>query len=669
MFTIKNTFLFFNRSPQWKVYFHPLITRCFHKKHPSSPPLRFTSTSTTQNFQASKLRALNKKIMRLIRSGRFDDAKKLFDETTERNTVTWSSMITAYVQRQELGNARKLFDEMPEKDVVSWNLIISGYVSCCGGWYIEEGRNLFDRMPERNFTSWNTMITGYARNGRMEEALGLFNSMPKRNVVSWNAVISGFLYNGDVKSAIEYFERMPERDAASLSALVSGLIQNGELDKAARVLLGNEGKADGRENLIHAYNTLIAGYAHRGRVDDARRLFDQIPFYPDCRRGHGGRFARDVVSWNSMIMCYVKAGEIFSAQELFDQMVERDTFSWNTMISGYVNMSDMEEASNLFCKMPDPDTLSWNLMISGFVQMGNLELACDFFRRMPQKNLTSWSSMILGYGQIGDCEGAVKLFIQMQSKGEKPDGHTLSSILSVCAESVALQLGMQIHQQVIKATIMDAPLNNSLITMYARCGAIIQARAIFDEMKSQKDVISWNAMIGGYASHGFAAEALELFGAMKRLKVRPTYITFISVLKACAHAGLVEEGRMHFRFMVSEFGIEARVEHYASLVDIVGRHGKIEEAMAVINSMPFEPDKAVWGALLGACRVHNNVELAGVAAEALMRLEPESSAPYVVLHNMYANFGRWDDATEVRMKMERNKIRKQPGYSWVDSSA
>ncbi|GFS34696.1 mitochondrial editing factor 9 [Actinidia rufa] len=375
-------------------------------------------------------------------------------------------------------------------------------------------------------------------------------------------------------------------------------------------------------------------------------FFDQIPFYPDCRRGHGGRFARDVVSWNSMIMCYVKAGEIFSAQELFDQMVERDNFSWNTMISGCVNISDMEEASNLFCKMPDPDTLSWNLMISGFVQMGNLELACDFFRRMPQKNLASWSSMILGYGQIGDCEGAVKLFIQMQAKGEKPDGHTFSSILSVCAESVALHLGMQIHQQVIKAIITDAPLNNSLITMYARCGAIIQARAIFDEMKSQKDVISWNAMIGGYASHGFAAEALELFGVMKRLKVRPTYITFISVLKACSHAGLVEEGRMHFRFMVSEFGIEARVEHYASLVDIVGRHGKIEEAMAVINSMPFEPDKAVWGALLGACRVHNNVELAGVAAEALMRLEPESSAPYVVLHNMYANFGRWDDATE-----------------------
>lgn len=257
----------------------------------------------------------------------------------------------------------------------------------------------------------------------------------------------------------------------------------------------------------------------------------------------------------------------------------------------------------------------------------------------------------------------------MQAEGEKPNRHTLSTLVSVCAESVALQLGTQMHQQVIKLVISDVPLNNSLVTMYARCGEIVQARAIFDEMNSEKEVISWNAMIGAYASHGFAAEALELFGEMKRLKFRPTHITFISVLNACANAGLVEEGRMHFRSMVNEFGIKPRVEHFAALVDILGRHGQVEEAMGVICSMPLEPDKAVWGALLGACRVHNNVEFARVAADALVRLEPESSAPYVLLYNMYADFGRWDDATEVRLIMERNNIRKQPGYSWVDSSA
>ncbi|GMY05371.1 pentatricopeptide repeat-containing protein, mitochondrial [Fagus crenata] len=365
---------------------------------------------------------------------------------------------------------------------------------------------------------------------------------------------------------------MPERDAASLSALVSGLIQNGELDKAAKVMLECGNKDEGREDLVHAYNTLIAGYGQRGRVGEARRLFDQLPFYGDQGKEGSGSFERNVVSWNSMIMCYVKAGDIASARELFDQMTERDTISWNTMISGYVHLSNMKEASNLFGKMPNHDTLSWNTMISGFAEIGSLELANDFFRRMPQKNLVSWNSMIAGYEKNEDYKGAIKLFAQMQLEGEKPDRHTLSSVLSVSTGLVDL------------------------------------------------------------------------------------------------HLGLVEEGRKQFKSMSSEYGIEPRVEHFAALVDIVGRHGQLEEAMDLINSMPCEPDKAVWGALLGACRVHHNVELARVAAEALMRLEPESSAPYVLLYNMYADVGQWDNAAEVRMIMENNNIRKQPGFSWVDSS-
>ncbi|XP_057966401.1 pentatricopeptide repeat-containing protein At1g62260, mitochondrial [Malania oleifera] len=613
-------------------------------------------------------RTWNKKISQLIRSGRLEEARALFDTAKHRNTVTWNTMISGYVRRREMAKARNLFNEMPERDVVSWNLMISGYVSCRRIRYIDEGRYLFERMPERDCVSWNTMISGYMQSGQMAEALSLFDSMPERNVVSWNAMITGFLQNGDVSSAVEWFERMPERDSASLSALVSGLVQNGELDKAAEVLVESRTGDDGREDLVHAYNTLIAGYGQRGRVDEARCLFDQIPFYDKRGEENVGRFMRNLVSWNSMIMCYVKAGDLISARCLFDQMIEQDTFSWNTMISGYVHMSDMESALNLFHKMPNPDTLSFNSIISGFAQLGKLELAQDFFERMPQKNQVTWNSMISGYEKNGDYRDAIRLFTQMQNEGGRPDRHTLSSLLSVCAGFVALHLGMQFHQQVIKAVIADVPINNSLITMYSRCGEIIEARAIFDEMNLQKDVISWNAMIGGYASHGFASEALDLFRVMRRNKVRPTYITFISVLNVCAHVGLVEEGRRQFKSMVCEFGIEPRVEHYASIVDIVGRHGQLEEAMGLINSMPFEPDRAVWGALLGACRVHNNLELAQVAAEALMNLEPESAAPYVLLYNMYADMGQWDDATEVRMMMEKNNIQKQAGSSWVGST-
>ncbi|KAE8124933.1 hypothetical protein FH972_019772 [Carpinus fangiana] len=645
----------------------PMLTRI--SNNGSVPSISFTSSSIPKSsFRGTDLHSLNKKISHLIRTGRLCEAKTVFDNAEHRNTVTWNSMISGYVQRRELAKARKLFDELCERDIVSWNLMISGYISCRGSRYIEEGRNLFDNMPERDCVSWNTMISGYARIGRMDEALVLFNSMPERSVVSWNAMITGFLHNGIVEHAIEFFERMPERDAASLSALLSGLIQNGELDKASKVLTEHGNKDEAREDLVHAYNTLIAGYGQRGRVEEARHLFDQIPFCPDGGKEGNGRFERNVVSWNSMITCYVKARDIASARELFDLMTERDTFSWNIMISGYVHCSNVEEASKLFSKMPNPDTLSWNTMISGSMEIGSLKLANDFFERMPQKNLVSWNSMIAGYEKNEDYKGAVKFFTQMLLEGEKPDRHTLSSVLSVCTGLVDLHLGMQIHQLVSKTVLPDVPINNSLITMYSRCGEINQARTIFDEMKLKNDVISWNAMIGGYASHGFSEQALELFKLMKRLKVRPTYITFISVLNVCAHAGLVEEGRKQFKSMCSEYGIEPQVEHFAALVDVVCRHGQLEEAMDLINRMPCEPDTAVWGALLGACRVHHNVELAQVAAEALMRLEPESSAPYVLLYNLYVDMGQWDSATKLRTMMEKNKIIKQPGYSWVDSS-
>ncbi|XP_058096714.1 pentatricopeptide repeat-containing protein At1g62260, mitochondrial [Magnolia sinica] len=630
----------------------------------SKHPQQKITCSTDRDF-----RLRNKTISLLIRSGRLSEARRVFDEMLQRNVVTWNSMISGYVRQREISNARKLFDAMPERDIVSWNVMISGYVSCLGRGHIEEGRWLFDRMPERDTVSWNTMISGYARNGRMEDALNLFQRMPGRNVISWNAMISGFLQHGDISTAIEMFERMPTRDSASLSGLISGLIQNRKLEDAADVLL-KIGRVDSAEDAVDAYNTLIAGYGQSGRVDEARQLFDQIPLplYQERvkKRDLIQRFERNIVSWNSMIMCYVKAGNINSARELFDEMPERDLVSWNTMITGYVHASDLEEAASLFHEMPDPDSRSWNSMISGYAQKGELELARDFFEKMPQKSLVSWNSMIAGYEQNGDYEGAMGLFFQMQSDGGKPDKHTLSSVLSACSGLAALHLGMQIHQRISKTVIPDIPINNSLITMYSRCGNITDAKAIFDDMQMQRDVVSWNAMIGGYAQHGFAGEALDLFREMKTLKVRPTHITFISVLNACTHAGLVAEGRRQFDCMVHEFGISPRVEHFASLVDVIGRHGQLKDAVELIEGMPVAPDRAVWGALLGACRVHNNMDLAQIAAEALMIIEPESSAPYVLLHNMYVDADRWDDATEVRMMMERNKIRKQPGYSWIE---
>ncbi|KAJ0988299.1 hypothetical protein J5N97_006655 [Dioscorea zingiberensis] len=604
------------------------------------------------------LRRLNKSLFELIRSGQLREARRVFDSLLQRNVVTWNSMIGGYVRHRELAKARKLFDQMPERDVVSWNSMLAGYALSRDPRELEEGRRLFEVMLEKDTVSWNTMISCLARNGRMEEATRLFERMPGKNVVSWNTMITGFLGVGDVGNAMDLFERMPVRDAASLSALVSGLIRNGKLIEAENVLLKSESIRD-IKGAVDAYNTLIAGYGQCGKIEDARRLFNMIP-----KKNHG--FKRNVISWNSMIMCYVKAGEVRSARMLFDEMPEKDIISWNTMITGYVQVLEMDEAVNLFLELPEPDAMSWNTIVCGFTQKGDVVQARWYFQRMPEKSLVSWNTMIAGYEQNADYDGAIELFAQMQAAGEKPDKHTLSSVLSACAGLATLHQGMQIHQLIIKTTVADIPINNALITMYARCGNLMEAKVVFDEMKLQKDVVSWNAIIGGYAQHGLARDALAIFAEMKRVNVKPTHITFISVLNACGHAGLVDEGRRHFNSMINEFGIMPSVEHYASLVDLIGRQGQLDDALDVINGMLVLPDRAVWGALLGACRVHNNVALARVAAEALANVEPESSAPYVLLYNMHADEGRWDDASEVREVMDRKKIVKQPGYSWIE---
>ncbi|XP_020591933.1 pentatricopeptide repeat-containing protein At1g62260, mitochondrial-like [Phalaenopsis equestris] len=625
--------------------------------------------SAVRTFAAAgtDCRQQNKALSELIRRGRLREARQVFDSLPHRNVFIWNSMISGYVRQRELAPARRLFDEMPQRDLVSWNCMISGYTSSYDHSELKEARHLFDQMPVRDVISWNTMICGYARNGKMVEAMQLFGGMPERNVVSWNTVITGLLRVGDIRSAVELFEIMPVQDAASLNALVSGLIQNNLLEEATKILL-RSAKASDIEGVVDAFNTLIVGYGRIGRLKEARRVFDLIPYEQHQNfqiRLKTKNFHRNVVSWNSMIMCYVKAGDLISAKKLFDEMPARDLVSWNTMITGFVQALEMERAEALFLQLVERDSRSWNTIIFGFAQKGEVEKARSFFDQSPHKELITWNTMISGYEQNGDFEGAIGLFSKMFSSGERFDKHTMSSLLSACAALASLRQGTQIHQLIIKTLVPDTPINNSLITMYSRCGCVIEAMCVFENME-QRDVISWNSMIGGFAHHGFAMEALHLFKEMKNVKIRPTQITFVAILHACGHAGLVEDGKREFESMIKEFKLVPNVEHYAVLVDLIGRHGQLDEALEVIKDMIFPPDRVVWGALLGACRVHNKPDLADVAAKALAAMEPTGCASYVLRYNIHADEGRWEEALQVRQLMDRKGVFKQPGYSWIE---
>ncbi|KAK8947982.1 Pentatricopeptide repeat-containing protein [Platanthera guangdongensis] len=623
--------------------------------------------SFTPTADGCKRRCMN--LSDLIRHGRLREARQVFDSLPYRKVISWNSMISGYARHGEVALARRLFDEMPLRDVISWNCMLSGYVMSYDLGELMEARRLFDQMPARDVISWNTMISGYTRNGKMVEAMQLFGGMPERNVISWNTVLTGFLRVGDVKSALELFGMMPIQDSTSLNALVSGLIQNNLLGEATKILLRSIKEASEMEGAVDSFNTLIVGYGRVGRVKEARRVFDLIPLQDHAmphQEWTTKRFQRNVISWNSMIMCYIKAGDLLHARRLFDEMPERDLVSWNTMIAGYVQALKMDEAVLLFQSVDKPDTRSWNTLMCGFAQMGDVGKARSLFDQLPHKGLVSWNTMIAGYEQNGDFEGAIRLFSEMLSAGERFDRHTMSSLLSACAGLASLRQGAQIHQLIMKTIVPDAPISNSLITMYSRCGSITEAENVFDSMEAQRNVISWNSMIAGYANHGFVVEALGLFKKMKNAKIQPTQVTFIAVLHACGHAGMLDEGKREFDSMIEEFKLFPNVEHYTALVDLLGRHGKLDEAMEVINGMVIPPDRSVWGALLGACRVHNEPGLADIAAEGLAAVEPSSCAPYVLRYNIHADEGRWEEALQLRELINKKGLFKQPGYSWIE---
>lgn len=612
------------------------------------------------------VRQHNRSLVGLLRRGRFSAARRLFDALPARSVVTWNSLLAALSRGSDVRAARCFFDAMPVRDIISWNTLLSAYARSLQPNDLAAARRLFYEMPQRDAVSWSTLLGAYTRRGLMEEAQRLFDEMPHRNASSWNTMITGFFAVGQMRKALNVFAAMPDKDSASLSAMVSGFIRNGRLHEADDLLTKRLTVMD-MDKAVGAFNTLIAAYGQTGRVTDARRLFSMIPKTQNQHKGHKRMvFERNVVSWNSMMMCYIRTGDVCSARALFDEMPHKDLVSWNTMIAGYTQASEMEEAEKLFWEVPDPDAVTWNLMIRGFTQKGDVEHARGFFDRMPERSTITWNTMISGYEQNEDYDSTIKLFQRMLEVGERPDHHTLSSVLAACASLAMLRLGAQLHQLIEKSFLPDTATNNALMTMYSRCGELISAKAIFGHMHTQRDIVSWNALIGGYEQQGNATEALRLFEEMRSAKVMPTHITFISLLSACGNAGLVSEGRVVFHTMVHDYGLAASVEHYAALVNLIGRHGQLEDALELIKSMPIAPDRAVWGAFLGACTAKKNEPLAEMAANALSKIDPDSSAPYVLMHNLHAHEGRWGSASLVREDMERLGIHKHPGYSWID---
>ncbi|CAN1192522.1 Pentatricopeptide repeat-containing protein At2g21090 [Linum perenne] len=342
------------------------------------------------------------------------------------------------------------------------------------------------------------------------------------------------------------------------------------------------------------------------------------------------------------------------------------------MLSGYAKLGMLKPARKLFDKMPQKDVVSWNTMVIGYAKCGDMESASKVFNTMPVKNPISWTSLIAGYARNGQGHKAFELFTKMMRFRVSPDQFTFSSVLCACASLASLKHGKQVHGHLLRIDFRpNTIVVSSLIDMYSKCGNLDAGRLVFDITDVTKDAVLWNTMLSALAQHGRGEEAIRMLNEMVSSGVAPNRITLVILLNACSHSGLVEEGLRVFESMtmVDGHGIVPDDEHYACLIDLLGRGGDFENLANQLRMLPCEPSERIWNSLLGVCSIHGNMELGKMAAGQLMKMQPGSPAAHLLLSSVYGELGRWDLVEKVREVMERRQVRKEQGLSWIEKGS
>lgn len=480
---------------------------------------------------------------------------------------------------------------------------------------------------------WNTLLRGYADSGPCEEVPALYKQMRRMG-----------------HSPDHFTFPFVVRSCAVISALREGKEVHCNVIKT------------GFDSNVFLQSALVTMYSQNGVISDSELVFSEMTF-------------RNVVSWTAMIAGYAQNCLFGKAVRAFQWMVASGTqpndvalVSVLPALKGLECLHSGESIHGYVIKHGlDSHVSLMNALIAVYGKCGIIEVARFLFDRMLVRSLVSWNTMIAAYEQSGDAIRAIKLFRGMLTEKVTFNSVTLISVISACSSLGALETGKWLHKLAgSRGLESDVRVGNALLNMYAKCGNVDSAREIFEKLP-WRGVVSWSAMIGCYAAHGHAEMALELFSEMQADGVRPNAFTFTSVLAACSHSGLVDEGMKHFESMEKDHAMTPTVEHCACMVDLLGRSGRLVDAYEFIKRMPVEADAGVWGALLGACRIHGNLELAEFVAEDLFRLGSHNVTFYVLMSNMYAEAGRWEDAARLRNMMREMELKKIPGCSLVNT--
>ncbi|KAM7483310.1 hypothetical protein LguiB_007893 [Lonicera macranthoides] len=597
--------------------------------------------------------------------GDMDEAVKEFSRMLNPNVVSWTAIISGFVQKGDSISAINFFKDMIRTRVEINNYTITSVLATCvNSAMVKEAIQIHGWIFKSGFYSDSSvkasMINLYSKSGANYLAELVFrDSEDFKHLSTWAVMISAFSQNGRLGSAMDLFQRMLQeglRPNKFCSSSVLSIVDSLDLGRQIHCYTLKSGLTFD----VSVGSSLFTMYSKCGGLEESYEVFEQI-------------IEKDNVSWASMIVGFAEHGCAHQAIQLFGDMLIEEAIPHEmtltavlTACCGLHSLKIGKEihAYTLRRKFSD-QILVGGALVNMYSKCGDLSLARRVFNMMPIKDQVSCSSLVSGYARRGYIEEAVQLFHEMLVVDLEIDSFTISSVLGAVALLNLSGIGMQIHAYVTKIGLESkVSVGSSLIMMYSKSGSIDDCHKVFYQIRKH-DLISWTAMIVCNAQHGKGTEALKVYKEMWKSGIRPDSITFVGILSACSHNGLVEEGYFHLNSMVKDFGIEPGYRHYACMVDLLGRSGRLKEAENFINSMPIKPNGLVWGTLLAACKVHGDVELGRVAAKKVIELEPHESGVYVSLSNICADVGQWEEVVNIRSEMKGTGVKKEPGWSYV----
>ncbi|XWS46943.1 hypothetical protein CRYUN_Cryun14cG0111500 [Craigia yunnanensis] len=483
------------------------------------------------------------------------------------------------------------------------------------------------------------LTDAYIQLGSLQFAQKAFDHIIHKNLRSWNTIISGCSNNKLFLDVLRLFSRMRREFVGADSFNLFGL----EGDPYVAPALGKM-------------------YSQLGALEDARKVFEGFP-------------GRNSVLWGIMMKGFLKYSKELEVFELFSRMkssgFELDAFTLEGLVRACGNISagiggKMFHGLCIKKNFIDSNVYLQTFLVDMYLKCGLLDFGLKLFEEFSERDVVLWSTMISGLAKNGKGSEVVALFRQMLQQSLIPNSFTLASIILACSLGGSLKQGKSVHGYMIRKGVdFDVVNCTTFIDMYARCGSVAMAQKVFVEMP-EKNVVSWSAMINAFGIHGLCSEALPFFDQMRSENQVPNSITFISLLSACSHSGKVAEGWKYFKAMTQDYGIVPTEEHYACMVDLLGRAGKIDEALSFINNMPIKAGASDWGALLDACRIHRRVEIAEKVAKKLLPLEANKASVYVLLSNIYADSGKWELVRNIRYKFGKKGLHKSVGFTTIE---